>query len=1497
MKTSPNESPQITQATIQSSYTPISNQGRRSPAFKTGNDEADRISAAGPTSTLRFVQQLCLLFKELKECSPSNSPNNVGFFGPNGSYTHESPLNNGSHSSYPYLALYPPIQRTSSQKTANEEVQVPILLRQMATPESSPFARTASRYTGTATPRQIRPPPSEMNPFTPKMANQEAPRPSATPTQHVSSPTTSSDTHTSQLSSPFVPMAKLSVADKASKSKHVSRSRVQSYSPDLQPMQVDDPASASRSKPSQPTHFSTGSSPPRSPLRSEAGGEMERIRQAMIQERLAQYHDAEIRRPDYLKRAKRAYPETDSMAAEDDREPGVGITESPMKGRRLMLFQETSEESFEESLMAGGYGRYRTADWVRQPQPVLLATPGAQGSSSVVSALEKAEEPPPLTEKEIRKRKRLAAFSDRANSEGLTKLQPVELEGRGRVILDIPPEGDEFSPIEGSPSKKKGTGRRRKKGELTTRDKKALAFAAAAVGDLPEKPNWPDTEFPWRVRTQERNEELKAEEAEKLKVIERFLDRDTDDEEEEEGVGIIDREDTPFRRGRGKTVALPGHSPSARKSLFLTDPADARAVLMSKKSVRTLSYRQQKRRRQRNDEESDDEVLCICNGRDDGRELVQCDECQTWYHLECIGIRDISELGREEDPWFCRRCMRSPPSSPEPEVLSEPTFAPTDDRPRISPFHDAPFFQPLQDSPAAWDHPRMPRTPTRFRDPEYEQREISSGVSWGESRHRPTTPQQPSSVPRVYTQHTPGPFESYGQQDEPFDPTSTPSRGIRFGAPFATPKNGAWSSRANGLFQTPTMKISGGRNSFGNFGGLSSSWDGYDGVQGAAYDRTLHDDESPIRRVKSHDNPSKGRHILDSPLGSRAALPMPRQLFEESPVMRYDATVTVKKLDGDRSTTRLATAIDRRERLRRPLSKKMPTDADRFRIAVALVALKFKPPGQSFSTYALELRSKFSTSSQDSDAWRTLALKLERDLEDLKEKYEADQIKLFALENGAMPVPSLPAPNSSSEQTVPPKKKTKKKSATTPASYARPDLKLIMDELNSRGDDGIVPRILPPAHHSLFSALDNLSRLTSLHEVEVGLLSSVTLRAVEAIAKEVKDILLSPTSPSDTRVLERLGTALQHVLEISLPPLKQLLSQTSEPIISLLDKTARTVLSPIIHAFPLQSETYLGSLFSPPASLTESLKPPAAPVDIRTDMLELFRRIFCYLDENLQSFAPSSRPTLVSQTFRASLILEAIRQVERLLSSLPAADRTHVERVKKLATKDSLWYLFTVLHILLGNSSTSQNQNRPATFSVIFERKGEIEVQEGANPTDDHTEDEASLLSKAISDSLLQLVTRCRRPSSSPLQPEISETTIEAQDTSPRSCRSPRRDSRSQASMRGELVERRKAGLPDDVDGDSGRDENCVPKLRDGNDEATGAGADADADVDVNADGQRRKDSGNDRPESSVPPSALHDQPCPSHSGRYQLDEVEYGMLLGVLERYWVWSKSWDIGS
>jgi hypothetical protein len=555
---------------------------------------------------------------------------------------------------------------------------------------------------------------------------------------------------------------------------------------------------------------------------------------------------------------------------------------------------------------------------VRQPQPLTLVAPGPAGPSNVVLALEQAEQAPP-TEKELKKRKRLAAFHrEHSLFEGsAAKLYPVELEGRGRVLLDIGAEEHHVSTTpEPTPTKKKAGGRRRKKGgELSPKERKALANTGS--GELLiSRPNWPDAEFPWRLRTEERADLAKAEDAEKMRWIERFLDRDSDDEDDGEIVsnrtdhdevlpsaqwGVIyddvAERPVPSRRGRGKMVPLIGDPAGVytrirkRNTFFPSDPADARAALLSKKSVRTLSYRQQKRRKQAEDEESDEEV-CICHGIDDGRELVQCDGCQTWYHLQCIGIRNIAELGREEDPWFCRACEeRNGSLTPEPEMVPrQPTLVPTDDGPRLGRSHDPPLFQPLQDSPMGWNPSRIPKTPTRSGH-EYDHR-LSSGSTWiDSSRHGPSTPYHPSQSVRVYTSNTPGPFDGCGRYDEsPFDPTSTPSRGIKFSAPFATPKN-VWSSRPNGLFQTPSR--TGGRSSsgktFGGPGTLSSTLDDSNGGNGGFWmsplGRAAPDDDSPIRRSKSGDGP-KMRHFMDSPLASRSTGSLLPHLLEESPVMR-----------------------------------------------------------------------------------------------------------------------------------------------------------------------------------------------------------------------------------------------------------------------------------------------------------------------------------------------------------------------------------------------------------------------------------------------------------------------------------------------------------------------------------------------------------------------------------------------------------------------------------
>lgn len=182
--------------------------------------------------------------------------------------------------------------------------------------------------------------------------------PNLAPAHSISPPAASPTTSRSALSSPF--MAKLSLGDFSSaksKSPYTSRPASPPSQSSDEPIHIDDVFSAD-------AITSTPLATPPFPHRV-SGGEMERIRLQMMEQSIAQFQETENRRPEYLKRMKRSLADTDPALDPtldlEEREsvlPGVGVTVSPMKGRRLKLFQETSEESFEESLMAGGYDRY-----------------------------------------------------------------------------------------------------------------------------------------------------------------------------------------------------------------------------------------------------------------------------------------------------------------------------------------------------------------------------------------------------------------------------------------------------------------------------------------------------------------------------------------------------------------------------------------------------------------------------------------------------------------------------------------------------------------------------------------------------------------------------------------------------------------------------------------------------------------------------------------------------------------------------------------------------------------------------------------------------------------------------------------------------------------------------------------------------------------------------------------------------------------------------------
>ena len=280
-----------------------------------------------------------------------------------------------------------------------------------------------------------------------------------------------------------------------------------------------------------PLHSPTSPSPER-----PAGGEIARIRADEATARAAQERLTEARRPDYMRRIARG----DLQSSADM--PGLGIAETPIKGRRIELwgFQETSEESFEERLMAGGYGGYGSTAPERATTPsapsgvlewATTLTPGSQGPSSTI-AQDDGSPDGPTDERETRKRRRLEAFR-RVPPRVKTSLHPVDVEGKGRVLLDVGTVevSELLEELQSSTAGKRRGGKKRRRGGPGSRGGKTRTVREEVKPPRAREGaplDWPDEEFPWNVRTHERRELEAAQEADRMKWIRRFLDEDSD---------------------------------------------------------------------------------------------------------------------------------------------------------------------------------------------------------------------------------------------------------------------------------------------------------------------------------------------------------------------------------------------------------------------------------------------------------------------------------------------------------------------------------------------------------------------------------------------------------------------------------------------------------------------------------------------------------------------------------------------------------------------------------------------------------------------------------------------------------------------------------------------------------------------------------------------------------------------------------------------------------
>jgi hypothetical protein len=51
-------------------------------------------------------------------------------------------------------------------------------------------------------------------------------------------------------------------------------------------------------------------------------------------------------------------------------------------------------------------------------------------------------------------------------------------------------------------------------------------------------------------------------------------------------------------------------------------------------------------------------IYCICRKEDDGKFMIQCDDCQEWYHGKCVGI--AAAQGRNIEKYHCPTCAGIP---------------------------------------------------------------------------------------------------------------------------------------------------------------------------------------------------------------------------------------------------------------------------------------------------------------------------------------------------------------------------------------------------------------------------------------------------------------------------------------------------------------------------------------------------------------------------------------------------------------------------------------------------------------------------------------------------------------------------------------------------------------------------------------------------------------------------------------------------------------------
>ena len=202
-----------------------------------------------------------------------------------------------------------------------------------------------------------------------------------------------------------------------------------------------------------------------------------------------------------------------------------------------------------------------------------------------------------------------------------------------------------------------------------------------------------------------------------------------------------------------------------------------------------------------------DVVACICKGPDDGRPMIQCDNCHSWLHVDCVTREE--ERSQLPDKWYCWKC----PVGTAPERVS------TDVQPIF--VASTPEYSKNIRRETAADVTVYQASEKQQASPELSSyapgaEPSSSSALLAERTPSPLSkdwPRYPFSVDDPMTAIASTPFvganfaSPYGAFDDSFDHLHSPNRGfgLRFAPPpSATPRRERPWTNYIGTFAAPT---------------------------------------------------------------------------------------------------------------------------------------------------------------------------------------------------------------------------------------------------------------------------------------------------------------------------------------------------------------------------------------------------------------------------------------------------------------------------------------------------------------------------------------------------------------------------------------------------------------------------------------------------------------------------------------------------------------------